>query len=65
MEEYLFNVSKVRRDEFIGQDTIDESLACMDEYIRNSTRFHFQDNHFFRELPEILKQKLTKSVLYR
>ena len=41
MEEYLYDVSKVMPEEFLGYDKIDESLEYMEEHIRNSTCYHF------------------------
>ena len=37
----------------------------MEDTIRGSTRFHFEDNHFFQELPQRLKQKLVNCALIR
>ena len=42
MEEYLYNVSKVRSNMFLGEDRIKTSLRHMEEFIRGSTRFHFE-----------------------
>ena len=59
MEEYLYNVSKVNKDKFLGEDYINESLNCMEEAIRTSTRYYFEDNHHYQDLPEVLKRRLT------
>ena len=41
MEEWLYDVSKLRDDKFLGKDKIEESLDHMEVFIRHSTRFHF------------------------
>ena len=54
MEEYLYNVSKVRPEKFLGTDYIDECLGFMEEHIRNSTRYHFTGSWYYNELPQSL-----------
>ena len=65
MEVYLYDISRLRKDKFLGDDKISESLEHMEEYVRNSTRFHFEENNFYKDLPTILKRKLTMAVLYK
>ena len=47
MEEYMYDISKARKDRFLGLDVIEESLEHMEEFIRCSTRFHFENSHFY------------------
>ena len=47
MEEYLYNISSQRHGKFLGTRKIEESLELMEDTIRSSTKFHFEDNHFF------------------
>ena len=65
MEEYLYNISGVRKDKNLGKHEITTSLEHMEECIRSSTRFHFEDNHFYQELPQRLKRKLVNTALLR
>ena len=41
MEEYLYNISKVRPEKFLGTEIIGISLKHMESFIRSSTRYHF------------------------
>ena len=47
MEEYLYEVSRVMPEEFLGYDKIDESLEYMEEHIRNSTCYHFTQSQYY------------------
>ena len=44
---------------------IEKCLDHMEEFIRGSTRYNFEQSNFYQELPATLKQKLVKSVLFR
>lgn len=51
IEEYLYNVSMVRPEKFLGIEYIEQSLENMEENIRSSTKYSFLDNEFYRDLP--------------
>ena len=50
IEEYLYNVSMVRSEKFLGIEYIEQSLENMEENIRSSTKYSFLDNPFYRDL---------------
>ena len=47
MEEYLYNISSQRHGKFLGTKKIEECLMVMENTIRSSTQFHFENNHFY------------------
>ena len=59
MEEYLYDVSKVRSEKFLAENYIKECLEYMEQFIRGSTRYYFEQNEFYKELPQNLKHKLV------
>ena len=63
MEKFVCDISLTFRDKSITKYYFDECMTSMSEYIRNSTRYSFQENQFFKELPPSLKRKLTFTVL--
>ena len=63
MEFYLFGISVARKGKALDHRFFDECLTMMEENIKNSTRYHFTENHFYRELPPKLQHRLTLNVL--
>ena len=65
MEVYLYDISLLRKDKVLPLEFIDACKTSMKESIKHSTRFYFEENHFYQELPPKLQARLVTSVLYR
>ena len=62
-EYYLTDVSKSIKHKSLPWEYINESKAHIKDGILSSTRFFFEENHFYQELPQNLKHRLVTSVL--
>ena len=65
MEVYLYAISNVMKKKTLSLVMIENCKKLMEESVKNSTRFYFEENYFYQELPPNLKLKLIRSVLYR
>ena len=63
MEEYLYDVSRVRRTQVLVYNMIEICKKCIYESVKNSTRLYFEENSFYAELPPNLQAKLVESIL--
>ena len=62
-EYYLTDVSNSIKHKRLAKEFINESKTHIKDSILSSTRFFFEENHFYQELPQNLKHKLVTSVL--
>ena len=65
MEVYIYEISKVRKHKVIARHYIQECIDSMEHFIRSSTRFFFENNEYYKELPQNLKHKLVRAVLHK
>ena len=50
MELYLNQISDIIKSRALPQEMIDECKINMAEFMKNSTYFHFEQNHFYQDL---------------
>jgi len=63
IEAFLYEISSVVKNKNLSLQIIHLSKCHIEEAIKNSTRFYFESNRFYRELPPRLKHKLVANVL--
>lgn len=51
MELYLINISSIRKPKQLSQKIIDSSKMHIEDVIKWSTRYYFEENEFYHQLP--------------
>ena len=64
MEIFLINISSKRKPKQLSQKIIDSAKMHIEDVIKSSTRYYFEENEFYHELPTPIRNKLIKNVLY-